>query len=289
MKKLLTISLCLVVALSACIPTFGQQTEAIDPNAAVQTAVAGTKAVENAVGTSVALTAAAQQDQGGGGGGGSNPPPAATTEPPPPPPTENPAPTGTAKSNANCRSGPAGTFEYILIMKAGESGKIIGKNTSGISPWYKLELADGKQCWVSSDALEISGDVAGVIEMASPPTPTPRPVWAGTWTIWWRGGFTGATDANTTMKCTETGSTVVCNLSSWDFSFVLTGTKSADNQYLTGKLTRNVGGGPWDVRLIKLGDNQFAGAWWYAPYGAEWDGDWCGAREGAPKPDPCKR
>jgi len=196
-------------------------------------------------------------------------------------------PTRTAKSNANCRIGPAGNFEYIVVVKAGEGGKIIGKNSAGPAPWYKLELADGKQCWISSEALDISGDTAGIPEIASPPTPTPQPIWAGTWTIWWRGGFSGATDASTTMTCTENGANVICKLSSWGFNFTLTGTISADKTYLAGTLTRDVGG-TWSVRLFKLGSNQFGGAWWVLG-SSDWDGDWCGARPGGSKPDPCKR
>jgi len=284
MKKLFTISLCLVIALTACIPTFGQPTQEVDANASVQTAIAGTKSVENAVGTSVALTAAANQ-----------PPPAATTEPPPaattePPPTEDPSPTGAAKANANCRSGPGSNFDLVVLLKPGDGGKIIGKYTPFDPDWYKLELPDGKQCWVANDSLNISGDVAGITELSSPPTPTPRPAFAGTWTIWWRGSnFAGGGWANNiTMTCTESGLNVTCNLTSWDQNFLVKGTLSEDRMYMNGQLTSNAVPWSWIVRWVKIGENAFGGSWYWATDNT-FDGDWCGARPGGSKPDPCKR
>jgi len=283
MKRSFTIGLCLVIALSACIPTFGQPTEEVNANDAVQTAVAGTKAVENAVATSVALTAAANQPPPSQP---TEPPAEQATEPPPPPPTEPPAVSATVKVNAYCRKGPASTFEYLVVLQAGEGGNVIGKNTQPNVVWYQLELPDGKQCWVANEYLEINGDTSNVSEVASPPTPTPKPPpsWAGTWTIyqWWT--VTGSMVCNQPVTFYQTGNTVTASWTCNGLNEKLTGTSSADGMTLTG----NILGLPFIFERVPGNLNQFRGIYTNTAGPSGWDGDFCGYKDGAPKPSPCR-
>jgi len=268
MKKCLAISFIVLLILAACAPSQA------DIDSAVQTAIAGTQAIEDAFATLVAETAAAI------------PPTPTPTETPLPPPLE---PTALAKTNTNCRSGPASTFENIVLLQQGEGGKIIGLNTTSITPWYKLELADGRQCWASVETLDISGDTSGLRQITSPPTPTSLPPYYGTWTVWFRDNYyttSGYTQA--TMNCTGAGTNLTCSFLVGGCQYAVNGT-SSDGLIMLGKLTNSCKPSyEWELRWIKISDNQFGGSWyWHTD--STFDGDWCGARPGGSKPDPCKR
>jgi len=172
MKKLISLGLCMIFVLTACMPSLGggSTTQETQPQGEV-----------DVVGTSVALTMAADVE------------PAApvvieptNTLAPAEPPTNTPVPelTGTTTINANCRSGPGTNYEVLIVVPLGTIAKIIGKNQQAML-WYQLELADGKQCWVSEEGLTASGDTSDVRNVAAPPTATakPKPSWAGTWSM----------------------------------------------------------------------------------------------------------
>ena len=254
MKRHFIINLCLIIALSACIPTIGQTADTDSQDMTTQEPVSG-------------------DDQ--------------ASDPVQQPSTS--APTGSATSKLNCREGPNVVYDNLAILEEGEGGEIISKYTNYDPPWYQLELSDGTQCWVSGDLLTISGDTSSVqVTTILAPTPTPAPIWAGIWQIWVRSGFSGSTDIQSEMTCTEVGVNVNCtwHWPGYTHSFDIEATISDDPAYLTGTMVRNDGHGPWNINFKLHNPNQFGGKWYWPPTFA--DGDFCGARPGFDAPVPCK-
>ena len=285
MKYIFAFVLCLVITMSACLPTFGQPSNIND---AVATSLAATKSFENAVATLVAQTMVANQSQ--------NPLPIATnsaatasasatataTKPPPV--------TATASINLNCRSGPAVTFDLVVVFNQGASGNVIGKNTAHTPKWYQLELEDGKQCWVADDSLTVTGDVSGIPEKPSPPTPTPVPpasLWAGTWTVWQNQCMSNdpACEEVTSETWIMTGpNTMVSTYTSSGCTWSDSLTVSSDGSRADG--IEDGCGVTWEVHLkLDPNHNQFRGKW-NIEGNANWDGYYCGARNGFGKPSP---
>ena len=89
-----------------------------------------------------------------------------------------------ANINVNCRMGPAANFPLVVSLKAGETAAVIGKNTEN-GPYWKVRLENGKECWLTGDAVSLSGSADAVAMIISPatPTPIPPPSWNGNWTI----------------------------------------------------------------------------------------------------------
>ncbi|MBM3152692.1 MAG: hypothetical protein FJZ96_10930 [Chloroflexi bacterium] len=265
MKKLSIVLVSLTLLLSACLPTLGGgEVPQVDRDA-----------------TSVALTIEAGQQV--------VPP---VQQNPPQQPTQTPEPDvmATANVNANCRSGPGGNFDFLGSLKQGESVPVIGQNTV-FEPWWQLELSDGTQCWVTGESLTVNGNTDNIPHVASPATPTPKVLtWAGTWDIWVRSGISGYTNAEGTMTCTQTGTTVNCGpFLLYNLSWTIYGTSGADNMTFLGTLRRG-DGAQFNMRWYRNESNldQFGGAWWMGS-DMSTDGDWCGSINDAPKPDPCKR
>ncbi len=92
-------------------------------------------------------------------------------------PTPSPSPTpefaqARAKNNANVRSGPSTAYGRIGQLAAGNTYRVVGQNNDGT--WWQLEVG-GKQGWVSSDLVDVTGnaEAVAVVEVAPPPTPAP--------------------------------------------------------------------------------------------------------------------
>ena len=265
-------------------------------------APAPTQDVNSLVGTNVALTQAAQ-------------PivviPTNTTAPlilPPSPttglvilPTNTTAPlglvTGLVNYGANCRSGPGANFPNVVVLVEGSKLDIIGKaNATDGVPWWQVRSLGQPDCWLIDMALAITGDKGSVPVVVSPPTPTPAPPpsWTGTWTYWMRGGFGGATDENGKMALTQTGNSVTSNVfSAFEGAFVLNGTISDEGMTLRGNVSITRFGYTYSLPVVFKRNpsnlNQFRGSWYNSGSGGmSWDGDWCGATNGAGKPSPCK-
>lgn len=134
MKTFSVFSLCLVVALSACLPSIDGNTS--DGGDTVGTALAQTQAVANQAGTMVAQTQAAA----GQTGGNVVAPPAGNEQP------VQQGVTATANITLNCRYGPDTKYDLVVVMNQGATGTVIAKNTTKSPAWYQLRLADGKEC-----------------------------------------------------------------------------------------------------------------------------------------------
>lgn len=107
-------------------------------------------------------------------------PPTATPEPeftatPEATPTETPNPTArlTANQAVNVRSGPGTNYTTIGSLSAGQTFEITGKNPAG--DWLEFQF-DGRQGWVKSSLVTVSGDMNTVqVAQNIPAAPTARP------------------------------------------------------------------------------------------------------------------
>ncbi len=126
---------------------------------------------------------------------------AASPTPSPTPPTPSPTPTlatetptatstpsmaiVTANYNAYVRSGPDVSFNWVDFLLQGQSAQVVGRSENAASGtwWYIRRLGEGKDGWVWSGAVTLSGDPSGVPLMVSPPTVTPSPAPAASPTV----------------------------------------------------------------------------------------------------------
>jgi uncharacterized protein YgiM (DUF1202 family) len=287
MKKLFAMSFILIFVLSACnllLPA----TPTVDP---VAVAIAQTMAVQSAAQTlvaqmqpTVAPTAALPPTQ-------AIPP---TVEPTVAPPTPEPVVqiTATAFMNANCRSGPGGNFTYLGVLNNGETAVVLGKNLDN-GTWWKVTLPNLKECWVTGDAVNVTGDVTKVALLVSPPTPTPIPPpnWSGQWVILFSDEPTrpeaNASVINITM--TQTGNALFATFTSVKYGdpIKISATVSADGKTVTGSLT--YGSTPYVIYLVRNPDDvkQFRGKF-YRATDPGFDGAICGGTLGASYPSPCR-
>ena len=260
--------------------------------------------VGDQIATGIALTQAAQQ--------GVVPPPANTLVPPVVPPADTPLPPvvpatntpevptlapvpavqGSVNYGANCRTGPGGNFPLVVVYEQGAMVNIIGTNqATDKTTWWLVSSSGQADCWLIDEALAISGDKSSVVKVASPPTPTPvpPPFWGGTWTHWMRGGFSGAADSSGKVTFVQSGNYLTATFDMYGFTFKLSGTISGDGMTMNGNLQRPLDGANWTVVMKRnpSNPNQFRGSW-SATSNSSYDGDWCGAINGAGKPSPCK-
>jgi hypothetical protein len=265
MKKIVSISLVLMVFLAACAPSVGSSS---DGN-----------------------TGSSDSGSSTDGGQVVNPPVAVATN------TEQ-APvvvalTATANINLNCRFGPGTSYDVVVVVDQGTSANIIAKNTSSSPAWYKLQLADNTECWASSDNLVISGSVAGLSEITTG-FPTPRPPnywWVGTWTIWQNECQSNAPSCEEIVTATFTATgpnTIVASYAAIGCNWQDSLTVSADGMYADGINKCLNTGATWEAHLrMDPNHNQFRGRW-NVKGSLTSDGYYAGARNGYGKPDPTR-
>lgn len=114
-----------------------------------------------------------------------SPTPSPTPIPPSPTPilaTDTPTATATpttavvtANYNAYVRAGPDVSFEWIDFLLQGQSAQVAGRyeNPDSGTWWYIRRLGEGKDGWIWSGAVTLSGDASAVPLMPLPATPTP--------------------------------------------------------------------------------------------------------------------
>lgn len=112
----------------------------------------------------------------------------------PPPPTVTPTPTevlftatptatptpseaiAISDYNVYVREGPDESFNDIDLFLQGQQARITGRYENLVNgTWWYIERLEGggKDGWVWSGAVTVSGDVEGIPYLLSPPTPTP--------------------------------------------------------------------------------------------------------------------
>jgi hypothetical protein len=251
-----------------------------------------TQDVNALVSTGIALTAAANQFQ--------MPtntqqaviiiPPANTNTPEPVLPTNTTAPaiSGVINYGANCRSGPGANFPAQVVLDKGTAVSVVGTNkATDKTTWWVVQVSGKPDCWVIDDAVTITGDKASVVVVVSPatPTPIPPPSWDGVWTMWIEGGYEGTSGSGDQIRFTQTGTVLTTAFNMWGYEFTFLGYVSADGMSANGTLTRTVDNAKFPVVFLRIATNlnQFKGSW----ISGGLDGNWCGAKNGAGKPDPC--
>ncbi len=210
--------------------------------------------------------------------------------------TAVPSVQGSVNYGANCRTGPGANFPNVLVYEQGTLVNVIGtNNATDKSTWWLVSSAGQADCWLIDAAVAISGDKSSVVKVVSPPTPTPVPPpnWSGTWTYWTRGGFSGNAETTGSFTLVQTGSYLTSTYYEFDATNILTGTVSADGMVFNGSVSINRSGIsyvlPVVFKRVPGNLNQFRGSWYNSGTGGtSWDGDFCGAINGAGKPSPCK-
>ncbi len=186
-------------------------------------------------------------------------------------------PTANLSENTNCRTGPGLVYDLIRTLLRGDSARILGRNTDG-TYWYIQDPSrPGDDCWLWGRYVQVSGSTDQLPVFTPPPTPTPSFVWTGTWETW--------IDANMgTLVLTQSGNSISGTLTGSGETFTISGTTSEGGRVANGEVrdAADVLEATFSWRM-RDSTNQFTGTWSDPPD----DGVWCGARNGAAKPDPC--
>lgn len=81
----------------------------------------------------------------------------------------------TAQMNARVRSGPDEVYAILDFLLAGDSAEVVGRfENDGYTPttwWFIRRIDTGKDGWVWSTVVTISGDASGVPFLEPPPEP----------------------------------------------------------------------------------------------------------------------
>jgi uncharacterized protein YgiM (DUF1202 family) len=81
------------------------------------------------------------------------------------------APTVTAVTDANVRSGDAVAYPVVGSLLAGQSAQIIGISSN--NGWYYIQLSTGRRGFISPSVVNVVGDVSDLQVIVPPATPTP--------------------------------------------------------------------------------------------------------------------
>jgi len=90
-------------------------------------------------------------------------------------PTSEGEPVARLTANGNCRSGPGTVFGIVTSYETGTELSILGRDAAG-AWWLARKESGAAACWISIAVASAIGPVAGVPVVASPPTPTAKPV-----------------------------------------------------------------------------------------------------------------
>ncbi|MGD8865082.1 MAG: hypothetical protein PVI81_05785 [Anaerolineales bacterium] len=88
----------------------------------------------------------------------------------PPPPEEREEPSGTLTKNANCRRGASTAFDIVAILLQGQTVPIVGKSPD---QYYLvvIEPTYDRQCWLATNLVDVTGNLAQVSVIQPPPLP----------------------------------------------------------------------------------------------------------------------
>jgi len=78
----------------------------------------------------------------------------------------------TVSVNTNCRTGPSVQYDIIDSLLVGQTGTIVGKNSS-TGYWIINRLNGSGTCWLFPQYATVTGNTAALPEYPIPPTPTP--------------------------------------------------------------------------------------------------------------------
>lgn len=83
--------------------------------------------------------------------------------------------------NTNCRKGPGADYAVETVIQSGRKAEAVG--VLGIY-WLVKDPAGKGTCWVVNDYVKPSGSVWVLPTVTAPPTPSPQPLAAPTWSNW---------------------------------------------------------------------------------------------------------
>lgn len=78
----------------------------------------------------------------------------------------------TVSVNTNCRTGPSVQYDIIDSLLVGQTGTVVGKNSS-TGYWIINRVNGSGTCWLFPQYATVTGNTAALPEYPIPPTPTP--------------------------------------------------------------------------------------------------------------------
>jgi hypothetical protein len=283
MKKSLVLFIVFLFAITACSMLPGNSPE---PTVDVQAAIKQTIDVQNAIATAVVQTQMAGLPTATLAAIPANPVPPSAVQAPTEQPTAAPEAAEvkvSAITNANCRSGPAANFGLIGKLVQGDSAVVIGKNTD-FGKWWMVVW----QTIRYAGSLKMRSPLQGTLirfQHLNHQRLLPLML-APTGTAPGRCGFQG--HQIMTIKMVQNGNKLTYSFKLWGLNFTAYLTLNSTGMTASGSLVREEGG-TWSIILNRAPENldQFRGRW-YDGGNTNWDGQMCGATDGAPMPDPCR-
>jgi hypothetical protein len=75
---------------------------------------------------------------------------------------------------ANCRVGPGGMYDLVLILKAGDTVEVVARDLGGGFVFVKNQTisASAEGCWMLQTSLTVSGNLTPLPAFTPPPSPT---------------------------------------------------------------------------------------------------------------------
>jgi hypothetical protein len=185
--------------------------------------------------------------------------------------------------NTNCRSGPGAIFDLMGYLLVGQNAEVVGQYAED-DYWVIKNPSRAGECWLWGYYATLEGPVGQLPYFTPPPTPTatftpvPEVNWTGTWTAAY--AEIGNPYITFTISLTQSESIVYGNFTYNTIYYSLTGSLSDDLRTLTGYWDNGITTGPFLFHW--LNPNQFNGN------AANGSIEWCGYRNGAMIPSPCK-
>jgi len=185
-------------------------------------------------------------------------------------------------TDTNCRTGPAAAYGYKTTVNPGQTLEVVGVHAQG-SDYVIVDYGNGATCWLwlrYADKTDFSAYDLPAFNTPATPTPTYTPTpsfdWNGSWTFW-----TSATTFATTFSVS--GNSISGTIPSENVTF--NGTISSNGQNVSGTWSDpgDAGTFQWQVKSGNL--NQFVGS---GTSGGGGTFEWCGTKNGASQPSPCK-
>lgn len=84
-------------------------------------------------------------------------------------------PVASVNKDTNCRMGPAGNYELVVALKAGDAVDVVARDLGAGFVFIQVADQPDQSCWVLESSLTITGDVTPLPAYTPPPSPTLAP------------------------------------------------------------------------------------------------------------------
>lgn len=85
------------------------------------------------------------------------------------------APLAEVTKDANCRSGPSGAYDLVVVLKAGDKVDVLARDLGAGFVFVRHPNESEVGCWVPLDNLSVSGNLTPLPAFSPPPSPTLAP------------------------------------------------------------------------------------------------------------------